>query len=141
LTYKTASRLNYATKCSEQKRFERNRFGTYSFSLHLKTEVSDTALFHSLTLYCSYSPGAKSFDFRNDPYPSEVLKVDLPLRRLFVRISHLFHVFPGNSILIIVGQVVERMRRLDLNKVSLEKMIAGLEVILCKAQEWEQHAS
>jgi len=121
------------TKCSEQKRFERNRFGAHSFSLHLKTEVSDTALFHSLTSYYSYSLGPKSFDFHNDPYPSEVLKFDLPLRRLSVRISHHLCTFPGNSILIAVGQVVKRMRRLDLNKFSLGKMIAGLECYLIQS--------
>ena len=40
-----------------------------------------------------------------------------------------------------LGQVVERIRQLDIQMVSLGKIMSGLEVILRRAQDWEQHAS
>jgi midasin len=80
-------------------------------------------------------------DFHNDPFPSESVKADLPLRELLIRIAQLLRAFPGHSILIGLGQVVERIRQLNLQLTSLGKVMSGLEVILRRAQDWEQHAS
>jgi len=80
-------------------------------------------------------------DFHNDPNPLEIFKANDCLKRLTVRIAQLLRAFPGNSILIATGRVVERIRRLDLDITSVGKALYGLEIILRKANEWEQHAS
>jgi len=80
-------------------------------------------------------------DFHNDPFPSESIKADMPLRELLIRIAQLLRAFPGHSVLLGLGKVVERIRQLDIQVESLGKVMSGLEVILRRAQDWEQHAS
>ena len=80
-------------------------------------------------------------DFHHDPFPSETIKADQPLQGLLIRVGQLLTAFPGHAVLIALGQVVERVRQLDIQVVSLGKVMSGLEVILRKAQDWEQHST
>jgi MoxR-like ATPase len=80
-------------------------------------------------------------DFHKDPNPVEVMKAADPLGHLMARIAQLLTAFPGNDVLIAVGRVADRVRKFDINSVSVGKAMVGLEVILKHAQDWEQHAS
>lgn len=86
------------------------------------------------------SIGAAS-DFHSMPLPAESMKADWPLRRLLIRVSQLLTAFPGHSILLALGRVIERIRQLDVQAAPIGKIMSGLEIILRKAQDWEQHAS
>mmetsp|Transcript_7732 Transcript_7732/g.11302 ORF Transcript_7732/g.11302 Transcript_7732/m.11302 type:complete len:2232 (-) Transcript_7732:121-6816(-) len=134
LGYDAASQLNHVTQWMESKRNTGKSTGAHMMALCLHT-ITDTKT--SFTM----NDSAYRADFHHDANPTEVLKADAPLQALLVRIGQLHRAFPGNSILLAVGQVVERMRQLDLNVVSVGKVLSGLEIILRKAQEWEQHAS
>lgn len=80
-------------------------------------------------------------DFHHDPFPSETIKADQSLQGLLIRVGQLLTAFPGHAVLIALGQVIERVRQLDIQVVSLGKVMSGLEVILRKAQDWEQHST
>ena len=103
----------------------------------------------ALSLRCnakrnSWTPmryGESIRDFHHDPFPSETIKADQPLQGLLIRVGQLLTAFPGHAVLVALGQVVERVRQLDIQVVSLGKVMSGLEVILRKAQDWEQHSS
>lgn len=95
----------------------------------------------ALALKCSVSQSGSSDDFHNDPFPAEAIRADLPLRNLLIRVGQLLRAFPGHAVLVALGQVVERVRQLDIQAVPLGKVMSGLEVILRKSQDWEQHAS
>jgi MoxR-like ATPase len=82
-----------------------------------------------------------NLDFYNDANPVEVSKAGPLLRDLTCRLAQLLNAFPGNAILIAVAQVSERVSQLNLENVPLGKVVTGFEIILKKAQEWEQHAS
>ena len=58
-----------------------------------------------------------------------------------VRLAQLLRAFPGHAVLLAVGQVADRILQLDVMEVSIGKCLVGLEVVLRKAQEWEEHAS
>ena len=80
-------------------------------------------------------------NFHRDPNPAETTKAALPLQNLLSRTSQLLTAFPGHSVLLSVGQVAEKVKKLEVTSTSVGKIMTGLEVILRKAQEWEQHAS
>ena len=80
-------------------------------------------------------------NFHRDPNPAEATKAALPLQSLMSRTSQLLTAFPGHSVLLSVGQVAEKVKKLEVTSTSVGKIMTGLEVILRKAQEWEQHAS
>ena len=70
----------------------------------------------------------------------EVLKAEKALGKVVMRITALLKAFPGHAVLLCIGQVAERVRGLDVRE-PLAKVLSGIEVLLKKAQEWEQHAS
>ena len=80
-------------------------------------------------------------DFHHDANPKEVAKAYLPLDMLISRTSELLNAFPGHSVLIALVRVADHVRKLPLSTTSVGKAMHGLEIILRKAQEWEQHAS
>ena len=82
-----------------------------------------------------------SFDFHHDPNPVETLKADGCLSHFMSRVNQLLRAFPGHAVLIAIAQVVEKIRRLNVRTVPIGKVLCGLEIILRKSQEWEQHAS
>lgn len=81
------------------------------------------------------------YSFHSDPNPVEVRKASAPLQSLLSRTSKLLTAFPGHEVLIALGQVAEYVRKLELTSTPVGKAMTGLEVVLRKAQEWEQHAS
>jgi midasin (ATPase involved in ribosome maturation) len=136
--YTAGALINHVTARSHVMQSECNRFNAHCFALSLNS-MNENGIPFSTALMTSSDQNA--LDFHRDPNPIEVLKAYRPLKDLLHRISQLLRAFPGNSILIAIGQVAEMMLQLDINKVSLGKMLTGLEVVLRKAQDWEQHAS
>ena len=134
MMYMAASHLNHITSRSNASKSERNRFNAHCFALGLNSINQKGRPF--LLTTSSDVP-----DFHRDSNPVEVQKAYRPLKEILHWITQLLRTFPGNAILIGIGQVVEMMLQLDMNKVSVGKMLTGLEVILRKAQDWEQHAS
>ena len=136
MSFETVSRLNPITQYSEQLQSQRMKSGAHCFAMALGSVTKNGVCFPTGL----YNASLES-DFHNDPNPAEVIESHQPLQTLRMRITHLLYVFPGNSLLCAVDQVVEKMLQLDLKEVSLGKMLTGLELVLRKAQEWEQHAS
>jgi len=90
---------------------------------------------------CNVSETSTEYDFHHDPNPGETSQAGIPLDNLVSRVSQLLALFPGNSILVAVARVAERVRKLDLLSVSVGRVMVGLEVVLKHSQDWEQHAS
>ena len=80
-------------------------------------------------------------DFHRDANPKEVAKASRPLEMLIARTSQLLSAFPGHSVLVALVRVADHVRKLPLSTTSVGKAMRGLEIILRRAQEWEQHAS
>eukprot|EP00563_Minutocellus_polymorphus_P011097 CAMPEP_0181061420 /NCGR_PEP_ID=MMETSP1070-20121207/22512_1 /TAXON_ID=265543 /ORGANISM="Minutocellus polymorphus, Strain NH13" /LENGTH=5087 /DNA_ID=CAMNT_0023141375 /DNA_START=277 /DNA_END=15540 /DNA_ORIENTATION=+ len=135
LSYEAANRLGDIVDKAEKQ--QADGWSTGSHLMALATRRSTTGRGHISLLDADAGPP----DFHNDPNPLEIVKANDCLKRLTVRIAQLLRAFPGNSILIATGRVVERIRRLDLDVTSVGKALYGLEIILRKANEWEQHAS
>ena len=133
-SYEAASHLSHLTEWLRKSRQGSPSPGSHLFALALRCNVNREA-------WLSSPPSDSIRDFHNDPFPSESMKADLPMQNLLTRIGQLLTAFPGHAILVALGQVVERVRQLDIQTVSLGKVMSGLEVILRKAQDWEQHAS
>ena len=134
-SYEAASRLGYLTEWIEKDQDDTSSLGSHLLALSLKSNVNRGVL--SCTTYNE----SIVIDFHNNAYPSESIRADTPLRNLLIRVGQLLRAFPGHSVLLALGQVVERVRQLDIQAVALGKVMSGLEVILRKAQDWEQHAS
>jgi AAA ATPase containing von Willebrand factor type A (vWA) domain len=138
-TYTAAAQLNniLQREFSVISEAERLSAHCYALGINAKTDSGRSINFYSYT-----KPSfLNEVDFHKDPNSAEVAKAAFPLEKLSIRVSQLIRAFPGNSLLVSIGLVAERMRRLDLKDTSLGKMLTGLEVILRKSQDWEQHAS
>lgn len=132
--YDAASRLNNLTEWTKKSQDEQNFLGSHMFALTLRCSANRSLWSPLLT-----NEGIR--DFHSDPFPSESVKADVPLRSLLIRVGQLLGAFPGHSVLVAIGQIVEKVRQFDIHTNSLGKVMSGLEVILRKAQDWEQHAS
>ena len=126
ISYEAASHLGHFTEWIRRTEGDSSCRGSHILALALK---------------CSINGSAIPEDFHNDPFPAEAIRADLPLRNLLIRVGQLLRAFPGHAVLVALGQVVERVRQLDIKAVALGKVMSGLEVILRKSQDWEQHAS
>jgi hypothetical protein len=103
-TYVAAAQLNNAVVFADSQHPEITKLRSHCYAIALNARTSSGS-----------SPGFEIFmrsdtsidlDFHKDPNPSELLKADVPLRHLLQRISQLRRAFfPGNSILISIGQV------------------------------------
>ena len=133
-SYDAASRMGELTNWMVNPEDEISFLGSHILAVSLRLNTSRNVWLPSL-----HSDNIR--DFHNDPFPSESIKANAPLRELLMRIAQLLRAFPGHSVLVGLGQVVERIRQLDIQMVSLGKVMSGLEVILRRAQDWEQHAS
>jgi hypothetical protein len=130
-SYEAASHLGHLTEWMEKSQGSSSYMGSHLLALALRCNVNRSTLLANESIQ----------DFHNDPFPSESIRADLPLRNLLIRVGQLLRAFPGHAVLVALGQVVERVRQLDIQAVSLGKVMSGLEVILRKSQDWEQHAS
>ncbi len=135
LMYSAGALLNHKITRQLCSQTESEKFNAHCLAIALNGSTQLNYGLHNLTHQ------KDSTDFHRDPNPKEVLKAYKPLQNLLHRVTQLLRAFPGNAILIATGQVLEMMLQLDLNKVPLGKMLTGLEVVLRKAQDWEQHAS
>ncbi len=138
LMYTAASLLNNLTSRSNTIKSENIRLNGHCFALGLGCSNQHISMLSSSATTCNNN---SSPDFHKDANPIEAQKAYRPLKELLHWITQLLRAFPGNAILVAVGQLVETMLQLDINKVPLGKMLTGLEMILRKAQDWEQHAS
>ena len=134
-SYEAASRLGHLTEWMKKGQEDNSSLGSHLLALALRSNVN-RGVWSS-----TESNDSTIRDFHNDPHPSESIKADLPLRNLLIRIGQLLRAFPGHAVLVSLGQVVERVRKLDIQAVALGKVMTGLEVILRRAQDYEQHAS
>ena len=132
--YDAASRLNIMTEWMKKSQEEHKFLGSHLFALTLRCSASRS-------MWSSLLTNDSIRDFHSDPFPSESVKADAPLRSLLIRVGQLLGAFPGHSVLVAIGQIVEKVRQLDIHTNSLGKVMSGMEVILRKAQDWEQHAS
>jgi MoxR-like ATPase len=89
----------------------------------------------------SADTNSNEFDFYHDSDPEQAKRASSALESLVSRLVGLLHVFPGNSILLKVAEVADRVRKLDMNRSPLGKIMVGLELTLKHAQDWEQHSS
>jgi hypothetical protein len=133
-SFEAASHMSELTNWMKNTADEKLFLGSHLFALALRCNTNRNAWFSPLN-------SELIRDFHNDPFPSESIKADMPLRELLIRIAQLLRAFPGHSVLLGLGKVVERIRQLDIQVESLGKVMSGLEVILRRAQDWEQHAS
>ena len=101
------------------------------------------ALSHSMqeSLLKSCLRGRKVWNFQRDSNPQEAIKASHPVEALSSRLVELLMAFPGNAILLAIARVAERVKRFSIYSVPLGKFMAGLELVLKHAQDWEQHAS
>ena len=136
ITYTAAAQLNNALKSSPSILAEVERVSSHAFALAVNVKNDSKISFQRFL-----QPSCNVVNFHRDANPVEVLKADEPLEGLLIRISQLMNAFPGNSILLSLGQIAENMRKMDVQKTSVGKMLVGLEVILRRAQDWEQHSS
>jgi MoxR-like ATPase/chorismate-pyruvate lyase len=79
-------------------------------------------------------------DFHTDPHMEEVRLAHGPLQALQDRVADLLLNFPGNDVLVLVFKLCARVNGFHL-ATPLGKMLMALELLLRKAQEWEQFAS
>ncbi|CAN0302292.1 unnamed protein product, partial [Ectocarpus sp. 13 AM-2016] len=70
---------------------------------------------------------------------AETRLADAPLESVLRRVAGLLEDFPGHGVLIQLARVADRVRRMPLHS-PLAAVLAGVELTLRKARDWEQHA-
>lgn len=78
-------------------------------------------------------------DFYHSHAPGEVMLVATPLAHLLARIVELLEQFPGNALLIATASCADRLRRAPIH-MPVAAALAGVQVILARAQAWEEVA-
>ncbi|CAM9377533.1 unnamed protein product, partial [Scytosiphon promiscuus] len=78
-------------------------------------------------------------NFHLDANVGETRLADGPLAAVLKRVANLLEEFPGHGVLIQLARVADRVRRMPLHS-PLAAVLAGVELTLRKAQDWEQHA-
>ncbi|CAB1097864.1 unnamed protein product [Ectocarpus sp. CCAP 1310/34] len=78
-------------------------------------------------------------NFHLDGNVAETRLADGPLASVLRRVAGLLEDFPGHGVLIQLARVADRVRRMPLHS-PLAAVLAGVELTLRKAQDWEQHA-
>ncbi|CAM9468160.1 unnamed protein product, partial [Ectocarpus sp. 12 AP-2014] len=78
-------------------------------------------------------------NFHFDGNVAETRLADGPLASVLRRVAGLLEDFPGHGVLIQLARVADRVRRMPLHS-PLAAVLAGVELTLRKAQDWEQHA-
>jgi hypothetical protein len=79
-------------------------------------------------------------DFNADAHPEEVMLAAEPLRKLFDRATEVLQVYPGNELLVQVCQVAAKISALH-TSTPVGKLLMTVQLLLVKAQEWEQYAA
>jgi midasin len=79
-------------------------------------------------------------DFNADAHPEEVMLAANPLRKLFDRATEVLQVYPGNELLVQVCQVAAKISALH-TSTPVGKLLMTVQLLLVKAQEWEQYAA
>ena len=140
--YKAARELVSLSHFYETNSTELNNIGALLMGLAVDTDVSLICnRSKSISNFIIGSDEAPIMDFHHDPNPNEIKKAEPVLKHLLNRVGQLLTAFPGHPSLLTVGQVAARLNQCDLTTLSVGKALAGLEIILRKSQEWEQHAS
>ena len=135
--YGAASELENAFDCLNDLSIDTESVGGHVFALSLT--IAPTT--RGSRVYPHLPTNSGFVDFHNDPLPSVAKLAEEPIGKLMARITQLLTAFPGHSILLGIGRVCERVRKLDLITTPIGKVMTGIEIILKHAQSWEQHAS
>jgi hypothetical protein len=80
-------------------------------------------------------------DFQNYACPPLAMAASAPLDHLLARTIQLLTAFPEHAVLLGLLKLCEKVVKLNLMTTPIAKVMAGMEVILRQAQDWEQHAS
>lgn len=145
---------NVPTQADRLAQFESKYIAARSLHFSDDMDFVDECAFsprHAMALALAASKGAletnelhssvEVFDVYRDASPQLAHGASLPLSRLYARTLQLLSIFPGNTILLDVARVVDKVVKLDLDGTPIGKYMTGLEVILKHAQDWEQHSS
>eukprot|EP01022_Parablepharisma_sp_SALTPOND_P017058 TRINITY_DN2645_c0_g1_i1.p1 TRINITY_DN2645_c0_g1~~TRINITY_DN2645_c0_g1_i1.p1 ORF type:complete len:5413 (+),score=668.55 TRINITY_DN2645_c0_g1_i1:2932-19170(+) len=89
----------------------------------------------------SIRPPTETYHFYKDPNPPEVKLVHNPVMQLLARLKVLLFEYPNNLILQSIAQMCDKLLLFDVWKTPVAKVMAGLELIVNKAHEWQALAS
>lgn len=79
-------------------------------------------------------------NFQIDANPVEITKASSPLRKILQSTMNILAMFPGNEILVVICQICARILQFPIT-VPIGKMLASVEFLLVRMQEWEQYAA
>jgi midasin len=136
--YSAACSLSKVYDLTKKSTLEEERMATHAMALLTTLSPRNTILGVAPE---NSGSGDSLVDFHNDPNPSQATHAAKPLESLMTRTAQLLTAFPGHPILLSVGTLCEKVRKFDLLTTPVGRVMAGLEVILKQAQDWEQHAS
>lgn len=114
-----------------------------------KADLGDTAVIGVVSgidrdLLLLLDPSAEGLwhpkNFNADPDPAEVMLAAEPLRKLFDRATEVLQLYPGNELLVQVCKVAARISELH-TSTPVGKLLMTVQLLLVKAQEWEQFAA
>lgn len=83
---------------------------------------------------------ATGSNFHTDSNYAEVARGLRPLRSLLSRVLELLLEFPGNAILSLIARLADKILTLPIDA-PLMKVLSGVEMLLQKAQDWQQYAA
>ena len=136
-SYAAAYELQNDSRVIDYHRPRSEKMGGHVFAICLSS-ISKASMDRTFPYF---RENAKVLDFHNEACPAMALTATEPVEKLMARITQLLTAFPGNSILIALGKVCEKVNKLNITTTPIGKVMTGLEVILKQAQDWEQHAS
>ncbi len=88
------------------------------------------------TINCHF----RNTDFYRTPSPAEAVRLSIPLTVLLQSVTGLLGEFPGNAVLVALARCTEKVRGLNAQS-SVAQLLAGAQIVLTKAQAWEDVAS
>ncbi|KAJ7552525.1 hypothetical protein O6H91_06G059100 [Diphasiastrum complanatum] len=97
-------------------------------------------LIHYLSSADSMKNPPSSFNIYKDSNPSEIANMLEPLASLLQRVTNLLIEWPEHPVLMQIAQTIKLLSSISLQS-PVMKAVTGLEMILAKAQLWEENAS
>eukprot|EP01041_Mallomonas_annulata_P000547 gene547-1048_t len=107
-----------------------NETGSISSGYQIPTSIINS---ESSTSY-------QAIDFHTQPNQNEIVLIAKPLQKIFERSSELLILYPGNEILVQLCKISARIAEFHLTT-PLGQMLASIELLLTKAEEWQKFAA
>ena len=108
-------------------------------STHLTEQME--AHFRSLLLKLESTKTTKCYNFYTDSNPSETIKIYNPIAQLMYRVHSLLVEFPENGVLEEIQYLAYKVMLRPLFRVPLMQLISGVDILLKKANDWEEFAA